>query len=51
MKTFTELRNAQSVTLAYDGPQSHATDVLLPSSPTTTTRTSSYFEQLEEGAL
>ena len=29
MKTFTELRNAQSVTIAYDGTESYAADVLL----------------------
>ena len=29
-KTFTELKNAQSVTLAYDGLESDAADVLLP---------------------
>ena len=30
MKTFTELRNAQSMTLAYDGLDPLAADVLLP---------------------
>jgi hypothetical protein len=50
MKTFTELRNAQSVTIAYDG--------LNPMPPTFcylkpyyNDPNKSYFEQLEEGAL
>jgi len=30
MKTFMELRNAHPLILAYDGNQSHTTDVLLP---------------------
>ena len=29
MKTFTELKNAQAIVIAYDGLESHASDVLL----------------------
>ena len=50
MKTFTELRNAQSVTIAYDG-LNPMPPMLCYLKPYYNDPNKSYFEQLEEGAL
>jgi len=50
MKTFTELRNAQSVTLAYDG-LNPMPPMFCYLKPYYNDPNKSYFEQLEEGAL
>ncbi len=50
MKTFTELRNAQSVTMAYDGVNPHP-PVFCYLKPYYNDPNKSYFQQLEEGAL
>jgi hypothetical protein len=50
MKTFTELRNAQSVTIAYDGLNSSA-PMFCYLKPYYNDPNQSYFEQLARGAL
>jgi hypothetical protein len=50
MKTFTELRNAQSVTIAYDG-LNPMPPMFCYLKPYYNDPNKSYFEQLEEGAL
>jgi hypothetical protein len=50
MKTFTELRNAQSVTIAYDG-LNPMPPMFCYLKPYYNDPNKSYFEQLKEGAL